>query len=248
MTGIGPLIYDPYYYGGGTHENLHGQELDPHVDFTLHPKLKLHRRLNLILYLNKQWEEEWGGNIQFHRNPRLPENQDEIITVRPLFNRAVLFATDNTSWHGFKRINLPEQYREIFSRKSIALYFYTEEREPPVRPHSTIYVERHLPNSVQPGSPLNPEDYEEIQRLLSRRDQHLARLYNNISQLMQRVDSVKTPFSKQISANQQMVEDLNKEELVKRVIEIENSNSWRLTAPLRQARYLLNKLTNYFNS
>src|SRR5579863_4674531 len=76
LSGIDDLILDPAMYGGGTHENLHGQELDPHVDFNYDQSRQLHRRLNLIVYLNKGWRSEWGGAIEIHSNPRNPhENQ-----------------------------------------------------------------------------------------------------------------------------------------------------------------------------
>lgn len=64
ISGISDLIFDPGYFGGGTHNNLSGQGMDPHVDFNyqeIHPFGKVHRRLNAILYLNEEWHEEWGG-------------------------------------------------------------------------------------------------------------------------------------------------------------------------------------------
>lgn len=66
LSGIPDLILDRKMFGGGTHDNLHGQELDPHVDFNYDEGRKLHRRLNLIVYLNKEWRSEWGGRA---RNP-----------------------------------------------------------------------------------------------------------------------------------------------------------------------------------
>ena len=185
ITGIDELIYDPDYFGGGTHENRHGQDLDPHVDFNKHPKTGLHRRLNLIVYLNEQWDADWGGAIEFHKDPRLPPEQNEIEYVQPKFNRAVLFETTHWSWHGFERINLPEDDDDSRSRKSVALYFYSRTRPPEeqTKPHSTIYVERPLPEHIQSGTTLSDEDYQRIRILLARRDQHLQRLYNNISDL-----------------------------------------------------------------
>lgn len=193
VTGIEHLLYDPDYFGGGTHENRHGQDLDPHVDFNKHPKTGWHRRLNLIVYLNREWSEDWGGAIEFHSDPRLPPDQNEITEVRPSLNRAVLFETTYWSWHCFERINLPEGDDDPRSRKSVALYFYSEDRpeEEKTKPHSTIYVERPLPKHIQPGMTLGDEDYQTIVRLLARRDQHLQRLYRNISDLGAEVEGLK---------------------------------------------------------
>jgi len=66
MTGIPDLRFDQQMYGGGTHENLEGQALDAHVDFNYDQQRKLHRRINLLVYLNKEWDVAWGGAIQLH--------------------------------------------------------------------------------------------------------------------------------------------------------------------------------------
>ncbi|MEX0915074.1 MAG: 2OG-Fe(II) oxygenase [Wenzhouxiangellaceae bacterium] len=192
VTGIDELIYDPDYFGGGTHENRHGQDLDPHVDFNKHPKTGLHRRLNLIVYLNERWDDDWGGAIEFHKNPRLPPEQNEIKYVQPKFNRAVLFETTHWSWHGFERINLPEGDDDPRSRKSVALYFYSKTRPPEeqTKPHSTIYVERPLPDDIRPGVTLSEDRYQKIRGMLDRRDRHLQRLYGNISDLSAHVEDL----------------------------------------------------------
>lgn len=191
-TGIDDLLYDPHYFGGGTHENRHGQELDVHVDFNRHPITGWHRRLNLIVYLNDEWDEDWGGAIEFHKDPRDTEN-NTITTVKPALNRAVIFETTYWSWHGFKRIGLPEGDRNTRSRKSLALYFYTRTRPEAelTPPHSTIYVERQLPEHIQPGVVLSEHDHATIVRLLARRDQHLKRLYDNILDLGGQLESAR---------------------------------------------------------
>lgn len=246
ITAIKGLKYDPHYFGGGTHNNLHGQDLDPHVDFTHHPISGHHRRMNLIVYLNKEWKSEWGGNIELHKNPRLEPDLDEIISVEPIFNRAVIFETNNISWHGFPRINLPEDKKDL-SRKSFALYYYTDSRDEQVKPHSTIYVERHLPNKIKTGKSLTDEDLQEIKILLTRRDQHLERLYSYITGMTEEISGLKYQLLKnknRASVNSTQNDHMppksyDESRLLARIYELENSRSWRLTAPLR-------KIMNFF--
>lgn len=184
-SGIPNLRYDPHYFGGGTHENRHGQDLDPHVDFNRHPVDGSHRRLNLIVYLNPEWQADWGGRLELHSDPRSPDNRIEHIV--PAYNRAVLFETTEWSWHGFDRVSLPENRREL-SRRSIALYFYTAERpsEELAPSHSTIYVDRPLPERFRAGHQLSEQDVQELKVLLARRDQHNQRLYRELIDAQQR--------------------------------------------------------------
>jgi len=170
LTGIQDLLPDPAQYGGGTHENREGQELDPHVDYNYIHGGKLHRRLNLIVYLNEEWSDDWGGALEIHSDPWEPEsNQIKLIT--PLFNRAVIFETNEYSWHGFSKICLPADKKHI-SRKSIAIYLYTKTRpEEEVTPsHGTFYVQRPLPPTIAPGKVLDETDVNELKSLLKRRD------------------------------------------------------------------------------
>lgn len=175
LSGLPGLLLDPAMYGGGTHENLHGQELDPHVDFNFDQTEKLHRRLNLIVYLNKDWRTQWGGALEIHSNPRRPD-ENRICSFDPLFNRAVLFETNEYSWHGFPRIDLPEDKRHI-SRKSISIYLYTKERPAAeIAPkHATFYVQRPLPERFVPGYSLTAADVLESRALLVRRDDWIER-------------------------------------------------------------------------
>jgi hypothetical protein len=182
ITGIDDLLYDPWYFGGGTHENRHGQDLDAHIDFNRHPVERWHRRLNLIVYLNHEWHDAWGGSLQLHSDPRRAD--DRIITITPLFNRAVIFETTESSWHAFPRIDLPVD-KQALTRKSIALYFYTKDRpaDETAATHSTIYVDTPLPARFAPGRTLDAADVEELQVLLARRDQHNQRLYRDLAAL-----------------------------------------------------------------
>ena len=179
LTGVPELIADEKLFGGGTHENLHGQYLDAHIDFNIDESRMLHRRLNLLIYLNKEWEESWGGGIELHSNPRTPET-DEIKSFLPLFNRAVIFETNEYSWHGFPVIRLPEEKRHL-SRKSFSIYLYTKDRpaEEVVAPHTTFYVARPFPSHVKPGEVLQESDYQYLRGLLANRD-GLIQMYQEL--------------------------------------------------------------------
>lgn len=187
ITGIADLLYDPYYFGGGTHDNRNGQGLDAHVDFNRHPITHTHRRLNLIIYLNPEWQAEWGGVLELHSDPA--SDHDQITRVVPLFNRAVIFETTEHSWHGFSPIHLPAD-RLDEARRSIALYFYTAERpaDELAATHSTVYVDRPLPERIVAGLSLAQPDVDEIRSLLQVRDQHIQRLYQEKSELNARLE------------------------------------------------------------
>lgn len=170
ISGIPDLLMDPKLYGGGTHDNRHGQELDVHVDFNFDEVEQTHRRLNLIVYMNKEWETGWGGDLEIHSNPWDPDH-DEVRAFAPTFNRCVMFETNEISWHGFPKINLPEDKRHL-SRKSISIYLYTKARpaEEVVPLHGTFYVQRPLPSHLQAGRTLTGEDVQDLKTLLQRRD------------------------------------------------------------------------------
>jgi Rps23 Pro-64 3,4-dihydroxylase Tpa1-like proline 4-hydroxylase len=178
ITGIPDLLYDPEYVGGGTHENLNGQDLDTHVDFNYHPKRHWHRRLNLIVFLNEEWDETWGGCLELVRDPWTGDAAQPKRIVVPSANRAVIFETNERSWHGFRRIELPDSKRG-FSRRSLAIYLYTRKRpaEEVAASHATIYVQRQLPEHLAPGHTLREDDIEDIRALIQRRDSHMRFLY-----------------------------------------------------------------------
>ena len=136
LTGIDGLIPDPYFGGGGLHQILPGGFLKVHADFNWHPKLRLDRRLNLLIYLNKDWREEYGGHLQLW--DRGLEQAEKAIL--PVFNRSVVFATTDTSYHGHPD---PLACPEGMTRKSISLYYYSNGRPESERsaPHDTVFRE-----------------------------------------------------------------------------------------------------------
>lgn len=118
MTGIKGLIPDPHFAGGGLHETARGGHLSIHADFNIHPKLKLRRRMNLILFLNEGWQEAWGGHLELWEK----DMSALAKSVLPVLGRAVIFNTESDSFHGHPDpTNSPE---DVF-RRSIALYYYT---------------------------------------------------------------------------------------------------------------------------
>ena len=106
--------------GGGWHIHKKGGKLNMHLDYSIHPKLNLQRKLNLIIYLNSKWKEEWGGSLGFWENKSSKNPGKLIKSIVPKFNRAVIFDTTQNSWHGLaKPVRCPKnQYR-----KSLAIYY-----------------------------------------------------------------------------------------------------------------------------
>jgi hypothetical protein len=139
LTGITePLIGDPYLAGGGYHEIKTGGLLKVHADFNNHPKLNLDRRLNLLIYLNKEWSDEWGGQLQLFDVDR----KRAVVSVMPRFNTAVLFTTTSFTFHGHPD---PLKCPENRSRKSLAYYYFSTGRpvgEALGYDHSTIFRAR----------------------------------------------------------------------------------------------------------
>jgi hypothetical protein len=124
LTGIERLKSDPILDGGGLHRSMRGGFLNVHADFTAHHKQQTwRRRVNLLLYLNPDWQPEWGGELELW---------DRDVTrcearVAPLGNRVLLFTTDEDSYHGHPD---PLNFPEGVPRQSMALYYFTEEEAP----------------------------------------------------------------------------------------------------------------------
>ena len=136
LTGIEGLVSDPYYGGAGPHQIERGGFLKVHVDFNWHPLLKLDRRLNLLVYLNKDWKEEYGGHLELW-NRDVSRCEQKIL---PVYNRTVVFSTTDFSYHGHPvALACPEGR----TRKSVSFYYYSNGRPDKERsaPHDTIFRE-----------------------------------------------------------------------------------------------------------
>lgn len=142
------LLADDQLTGGGIHQTGPRGHLDVHVDFNYIEDRALHRRLNILVYFNKDWRDEWGGEIELW---------DKDVKVRhhafsPIFNRCVVFATNEISYHGVTAVKCPPDR----SRKSFAAYYYT--KEAPAHwtgeSHTTIFKAR--PDEVLKGRVLMP--------------------------------------------------------------------------------------------
>jgi Rps23 Pro-64 3,4-dihydroxylase Tpa1-like proline 4-hydroxylase len=137
LTSIDGLIADSYFNGGGFHEIYRGGKLGIHADFRVNEKLYLARRLNVLIYLNENWNDDWGGKLEIWDK----EMKNKVHAISPIFNRCVIFNTDATSHHGHPDpLDCPKEV----TRKSIALYYYTASKRiyEDTPSHTTMYVSR----------------------------------------------------------------------------------------------------------
>ncbi len=141
VTGIPSLLPDEKLVGGGLHATGARGHLDVHLDFNMLRDRGWHRRLNILVYMNKGWKEEWGGEFELW-NEDVTKRHEKFL---PIFNRCVMFNTNNVSYHGVNAVKCPEGQ----ARKSFAAYYYTKEapadfNEPPSNGqfHDTIFKAR----------------------------------------------------------------------------------------------------------
>ena len=121
LTGIDNLIPDPYFFGGGLHQIPKGGKLGIHADYSRHSKLELDRRLNVLIYLNKDWKEEYGGHLELWDSSM----SECVHKILPIYNRMAIFTITDWAFHGHPE---PLTCPDGFTRKSIALYYFTAGR------------------------------------------------------------------------------------------------------------------------
>ena len=135
MTGIKGLIPDPYFIGAGIHKTLNGGYLNIHADFNVHKQMRVERRLNILIYLNPPWKEEWGGSFEVWNK----EMTEKVASFPPTENRMVCFSTASDTFHGNPE---PVNHPDGLPRQSIALYYYTATWDDTKVEHTTIFKPR----------------------------------------------------------------------------------------------------------
>jgi Rps23 Pro-64 3,4-dihydroxylase Tpa1-like proline 4-hydroxylase len=131
------LLPDESLAGGGLHQSINGAFLNVHVDYNIHSVTKFHRRINVLVYMNKDWQDEYEGHLELWDLSN--GKKDLLAKYAPAFNRCIIFETNEISFHGHPR---PLKTPPNINRKSIATYYYTKTRpEHEIVPdHNTLYV------------------------------------------------------------------------------------------------------------
>lgn len=124
LTECKDLIADYGLHGGGWHIHPPGGKLNVHLDYSVHPKLKLQRKFNLLIYLNSRYKPDWKGELGLWSHDHTNDRPAELIhKIEPLFNRAVFFDTTQNSWHG---LEVPNNFPSNENRQSLALYYLVD--------------------------------------------------------------------------------------------------------------------------
>lgn len=158
ITGITGLLVMDDRYGYGLHQGGNGSFLDVHIDYNLHPVSQKQRRLNLLIFLNEEWQESWGGMLQLWDAPV----SRCVTAIAPVFNRCVLFECSDVSFHGYNRIHCPA----AVTRKSFYTYYFTEPTAH-LRFHDTVFKPRPQDSRVKKAKVTAKEGLKNgIKRLL----------------------------------------------------------------------------------
>ncbi len=171
LTGIDDLLIDETLEGAGLHQTFRGGYLNIHADFTVHPKRRhWRRRCNVLVYLNSDWEPEYGGDLELWSKDMTTLKHK----VAPILNRAVIFTTLADSFHGHPD---PLRCPPERSRRSMALYYFTEDADPEVQ--STEY--RARPGDGWKAIPIFVDKtlvrgYDALKRRMRLSDEQAARL------------------------------------------------------------------------
>ena len=168
MSGIKGLIPDPYYLGGGIHRTNTGGFLDIHADFNHHSVMNLERRLNLLIYLNPDWKEEYGGSFEVWTN----DMSEKVAGFAPVMNRMCCFSTGDDTMHGNPEVvNHPNND----PRLSIALYYYTSTWDDARVAQSTVFKQRPGTDDARSSEATQRMIRELVPPLIYRKSRNLLR-------------------------------------------------------------------------
>jgi len=149
------IFIDPDFHGGGLHRGGEGSFLDMHVDFNYHPSNKTwFRNVNLLLYLNRNWIPDWGGELKLQH---LNHPERAPVEIAPIFNRLVIMETRDFTLHGYDRITFPSGE----FRTSVAAYGYSFDYSDNASPRTTTWY---------------PSNSGLIKKVLGRVTPHVVRL------------------------------------------------------------------------
>ncbi|MGZ4446845.1 MAG: 2OG-Fe(II) oxygenase [Nocardioides sp.] len=182
LTGITGLLPDWSMDGGGLHQTLTGGHLNIHADFTTHHTHEnWARRVNILLYLNTEWRDEWGGKLELW-DKDMTACQDRVT---PAGNRMLVFTTAFDTFHGHPDgLTCPPDV----ARRSMALYYFTEE-EKAVR-RATNYQARPEESGLRKAAigadRLALDVYDRAKRRLGIKDETVNRLLTRIDRLRRR--------------------------------------------------------------
>lgn len=152
LTGIAPLVSDPFLEGGGQHQHVRTGRLGVHADFMRSERLGLERRVNALVYLTPGWAEDWQGHLEFWD----PTMTTCVRRIAPLYGRCVIFTTTSSSFHGVPE---PLACPPGQTRRSLALYYYSTGLVEPGRPEHRAQFQRRPGSADPPVTALSEEGF-----------------------------------------------------------------------------------------
>ena len=134
VTDTVDLIPDPHLVGAGYSKAYNGDSLKVHTDFNWNDQLRLHRRLSVVIYLNEEWDENWGGNLDFYDTDR----KKVLSRVIPGAGNMVVWSYNNLAYHGYPE---PMKNPDGTCRKNIRLFYYVSnaQHDDKFPPHRSLY-------------------------------------------------------------------------------------------------------------
>ena len=164
ITKIENLEKDPHRHGAGLHCHPPNGRLDMHLDYSIHPITGKERRINLLIYMNKNWQDDWNGKLELWEGDKDGMTSGPVQSISPKYNQAVLFRTSDISWHGMPE---PVKCPEGECRKSIAIYYVSDRRTDAYIRNKALFQSR--PNYKVRDSQSNFEEYDKLCNIRSSR-------------------------------------------------------------------------------